>query len=110
MWASDSVRCPFWCIYMSSIDIKKLKDDQLLDYCLYLSDDGKLKEAAGLLQYAVFGDAEKIASILHKVLFNGASLHTFYPAFDKEDSIAGMSYVGSIPDGSLYLSLGSKSL
>lgn len=35
MWTSDSVRCPFWCVYMSKIEISNIK--------LLLSDFSNLR-------------------------------------------------------------------
>ena len=86
----------------TKIDLSKLSDAQLLDWVNYSQPDKELREKVSLLRFATM-DSGRFYAYLRDVLLLGRRVVAFYPANDDPSSVEGMTLVGSIEDGGLYI-------
>lgn len=87
----------------TKIDISKLSNEQLLEWVNCTQPDKELREMVSLLRYATMDEPTKFFPILKDVIFKGHRLIAYYPMFDEPSSVDGMTFIGSIIDGGLYL-------
>lgn len=87
----------------TKIDLSKLSDAQLLDWVNYSQPDKELREKVSLLRLATMDDSRRFYGYLRDVLLRGRRVVAFYPAIDDPSSVEGMTLVGSIDDGGLYI-------
>ena len=87
----------------TKIDLSKLSDAQLLDWVNYSQPDKELREKVSLLRFATGDDSQRFFKILRDVLLCGHRVVAFYPANDDPSSVEGMTLVGTIEDGGLYI-------
>ena len=86
---------------MNKIDYESMSDEQLMDFLIFFKHENEDYESAiHLLPYATMYDMEKIRSVLGKI--EKRILIAVYPGEEKTDT-SGMEYIGSIPDGELYI-------
>ena len=86
----------------TKIELSKLSDAELLYWVNYAQPDKKLQEMVSLLRIASM-DSRRFYGYLRDVLLRGRRLVAYYPANDAPSSVEGMTLVGSIEDGSLYI-------
>lgn len=86
---------------MSKIDYKKLKGEDLFYYFTTDHPDKEYSSVVGLLQYA-FDNPKDAFALLERCIQEDKVLFAVYPGEEKTDT-SGLEYVGSIPDGSLYI-------
>jgi hypothetical protein len=86
---------------MNKIDYKKLKGEDLFYYFTTDHPDKEYSSIVGLLQYA-FDNPEDAFELLERCVRENKVLVAVYPGEEKTDTF-GMEYVGSIPDGMLYV-------
>ena len=84
------------------IDVNALKGADLFYYMTEMHPDRKVRSMVFLLSYAVM-DRDKTYSTLERMVASGKSLVAIYPGLGEEPT-PDMEYLGSIPDGALYLS------
>lgn len=83
------------------IDVNALKGEDLYYYMTRVHPDWKLRSMVSLLSYAIM-DSDKMHSTLERMVASGKSLVAIYPGLGEEPT-PDMEYLGSIPDGALYL-------
>lgn len=84
------------------IDVHTLKGEDLYYYMTRVHPDWAVRSMVSLLSYAVM-DSDKMHSILERMVASGKSLVAIYPGLGEKPT-PDMEYLGSIPDGALYLS------
>lgn len=84
------------------IDIHTLKGADLFYYMTEMHPDRKVRSMVFLLSYAIM-DSDKMHSTLERMVASGKSLVAIYPGLGEKPT-PDMKYLGSIPDGALYLS------
>lgn len=84
------------------IDVNTLKGEDLFYYMTEMHPDREVRSMVFLLSYAVM-DRDKTYSTLERIVASGRSLVAIYPGLGEEPT-PDMEYLGSIPDGALYLS------
>lgn len=86
---------------MNKIDYNGMSDEQLMDFLMFFEHENEDYESTiRLLPYATMYDMGKIRSVLKKI--EKKVLIAIYPGEEKTDT-SGMEYVGSIPDGELFI-------
>lgn len=83
------------------IDYKKLKGEALFHYFTHDHTDKEYRSVVSLLPYAV-SDFNKAIILLEKAVREDRQFIAIYPGIEKTDT-SEMEYVGSIPDGELYM-------
>lgn len=86
---------------MNKIDYNELKGETLFDYFTIDHPDKEYSSIVSLLPYALM-DMGKAYSMLERCVRENKVLIAVYPGEEKTDT-SGMEYVGSIPDGELYI-------
>jgi hypothetical protein len=90
-------------INIKDIDLTKVSGKVLFDYFTSTYPDKDYSSVVSMIPYAVM-DFEKACELLEKAVKESKTFVAIYPGFDKTDT-SKMEYVGSIPDGALYLML-----
>ena len=84
-----------------ALDLSKLDDRELFEYFCDKHPDRNMRIGALLLPVALH-DVDKENALLIRIARTGEKFVFYYPAFDKEEP-ANAEYIGSIPDGGLYI-------
>jgi len=84
-----------------ALDLSKLDDWELFEYFCEKHPDRNMRDGALLLPIALH-DVDKENALLRRIARTGEKFVFYYPAFDKEEP-ANAEYIGSIPDGGLYI-------
>ena len=86
---------------MNKIDYKKLKGEDLFYYFTTDHPDKEYSSIVSLLPYVLM-DLDKAFALLERSVRENKKFVAVYPGEEKTDTST-MEYVGSIPDGMLYL-------
>lgn len=84
-----------------TLDLSKLDDRELFEYFCDKHPDRNMQLGALLLPIALH-DMDRVHAFLRRIARTGEKFVFYYPAFDGEEP-ANAEYIGSIPDGGLYL-------
>lgn len=87
---------------MSEIDYKKMKGEDLFHYFTTDHPDKDYASIIQLLPYAIMDAAEGFR-ILERAVKKGKEFIIVYPGIESKIDTSKMEYVGSVPDGLLYL-------
>ncbi len=84
-----------------ALDLSKLDDIELYVYFTEKHPDRNMRDGAFLLSVALHNVDKEIA-LLRRIARTGEKFVFYYPAFGGDEP-ANAEYIGSIPDGGLYL-------
>jgi hypothetical protein len=86
---------------MKKNDFKKLKGEDLFYYFTRDHNDKDYSSIVEMLPYALM-DRDEALRVLENITKNGKKLVAIYPG-NGEKPTTGMQFIGSIPDGGLYI-------